>query len=382
MQRPPVILITAVEPSADRLGARLIEALRLRLPGVRFVGVGGPEMAAQGLASAFDPAELAILGFFDAALRYPRVLARVREVAVLAQRERPDAAILIDAWGFSLRAARALRRVDPMMRIIKYVGPQIWATRPGRARTLAAAVDHLLTIHAFDAPLFEAAGLPTTFVGNPTLASTPATSAAPREPATLLVLPGSRSAEVRRLLPPFGEAVGKLRRSIPHLGVLVGAAESVEGEVRAGVERWNTPATIIVGEAARLDAMRRATAALACSGTVTTELALAGCPMVVGYRLGPLTFQVAKRLIRTPWITLINIAAGREIAPEFIQGDCTGARLAQALEALFSDPERAARQAADQSGALETMRGGVVDPVGSAADAVVRLLQPRFSTAT
>ena len=269
-----------------------------------------------------------------------------------------------------------------MMRIIKYVGPQIWATRPGRARTLTAAVDHLLTIHAFDAPLFEAAGLPTTFVGNPTLASTPATSAAPREPATLLVLPGSRSAEVRRLLPPFGEAVGKLRRSIPNLGVLVGAAESVESQVRAGVERWNTPATIIVGEAARLDAMRRATAALACSGTVTTELALAGCPMVVGYRLGPLTFQVAKRLIRTPWITLINIAAGREIAPEFIQGDCTGARLAQALEALFSDPERAARQAADQSGALETMRGGVVDPVGSAADAVVRLLQPRFSTAT
>src|SRR5579875_2104529 len=171
-----------------------MEALGARLPGVRLVGVGGREMATHGLESDFDPAELAIVGFFDAALRYPRVLARVRDVAALARRERPDAAILIDAWGFSLRAARALRRVDRDMRIIKYVGPQIWATRPGRARTLAAAVDHLLTIHAFDAPQFEAAGLPTTFVGNPTLASAP-TVAGPREPATLLVLPGSRTAE-------------------------------------------------------------------------------------------------------------------------------------------------------------------------------------------
>src|SRR5437763_13511486 len=219
--------MVAVEPSADELGAALAGALKARLGRrLRLVGVGGPALASQGLASAFDPSALAVVGVFNGLAAYPEVLRRVRQTAALVADHRPDVAVLIDAWGFNLRVARALRRVDPRLPIIKYVAPQVWATRPGRARTLAATVDHLLTIHSFDSPRFVAEGLETTFVGNPTLnrdssGADPqrlraAIGAGPDAPI-LLILPGSREEEVRRLLPPFEDAVHRLKSSRPEL---------------------------------------------------------------------------------------------------------------------------------------------------------------------
>jgi lipid-A-disaccharide synthase len=369
------------------LGAALARALRARLgPGVRFVGVGGPAMAREGLTSAFDPASLAIVGAVNALAAYPHVLRRVREIADLARREAPDVAVLIDAWGFSIRLAKALRRVDSALPLVKYVAPQVWATRPGRARTLARSVDRLLTIHAFDPPLFEAVGLPTTFVGNPALVPGPEAQDASRfrarvgvspDQPILLVLPGSRDAEVRRLIRPFGDAVLRLTESHPDLAVIVAAADQVAAKVAAGVGAWPRPPIVVTGAADRAAAMRAATLALACSGTVTTELAMAGCPMVVAYRLDPLTHAVALRLLRTPHVTLFNVAAGRFIAPERIQDRCTGEVLARDLEDLLEDPDRRRRQAEDQTAALEIMRGGLVDPSGSAADAVVEVLAGR-----
>jgi lipid-A-disaccharide synthase len=385
-------MLTAVETSGDALGAALARALRARLgPGVRFVGVGGPAMAREGLSSAFDPASLAIVGAFNAIAAYPLVRRRVRETAELARREAPDAAVLIDAWGFSIRVAKALRRVDAGLPLIKYVAPQVWATRPGRARTLARAVDRLLAIHAFDPPLFEAAGLPTTFVGNPALVE----RAAGADPAILrtrlglrpdqpilLVLPGSREGEVRRLASPFGDAATRLARRHPELAVIVAAAEQVCAQVAAAARAWPCRPIIVESPEDRASAMRAATLALACSGTVTTELAMAGCPMVVGYRLGPLTHATAKLLLRTPYITLINVAACRFVAPERIQGRCAGPVLARDLAALLDDPDRRRAQVEAQTAALEIMRGGLDDPIGAAADAVVEVLarQPRASS--
>ncbi len=381
----PCVMVVAAEPSGDALGAGLARALRLRLgPDLRIVGVGGPLMAREGVPSLFDIAGLAILGVFDALRAYPTVLRRAREIADFAVRERPNVAILVDSWGFNLRVARQLRRAMPSVVLVKYVGPQVWATRPGRARTLARAVDQLLSIHVFDAPFFERFGLPVTFVGNPTLAldvsaadpaALRAKIGAAADTPLLLVLPGSRPSEVEHLLPRFEEAARMLSADRPDLTVVVAAADSVAGAVTAAVGNWAFPARVIYGEADRLAAMRAATVALACSGTVTTELALCGAPMVIAYRVGAVTYAIIRLLIRTPFITLFNIAAGRLVAPELLQNKCTGPNLARELALRLDDPEIRARQARAQFKALEIMRGGIADPSAAAADAVVQCLE-------
>ena len=385
--KPLKVMLVAAEPSGDALGAGLARALRERLgEAVSFVGVGGPLMAAQGVRSPFDIKDLAVLGYLEGIAAYPRVVRRADETAALAAREKPDVAVLIDSWGFTLRVAQRLRRLDPRLPLVKYVGPQVWASRPGRAKTLAASVDRLLTIHAFDARLFEAAGLPTTAVGNPTLARSFAQAdgarlrarigAAPDDPL-LLVLPGSRPGEIARLMPPFEDAARRLKTERPTLHVAIAAASAVAEAVRLRVASWPFAASVIEGDADRDDAMVAADAALVCSGTATTELALAGTPMVVGYRLAPLTHWIAKRIILTPWITLFNIAAKCFVAPEFVQDACTGAALARALAPLLDDRATAARQAADQTAALALMGAGESDPYGRAADAVLEVASRR-----
>ncbi len=379
------IMLVAVEPSGDVLGAALAGAIRERLgDSVRFVGVGGPLMAAQGIVSPFDPASLAVVGVFNALAAYPEVLRRADEAAELAGCERPDLAVLIDAWGFNLRVAGRLRKVDPSLPIVKYVAPQVWATRPGRARTLARAVDGLLTIHSFDAPYFEREGLPTRFVGNPALnrdfsradgGRLRARIGAKPDERLLLLLPGSRAGEVDRLMPRFAAAVDRLMASRPGLHLVLPAADSVADRIAGHIAKWRHRPVVLKGETDRWDAMVAATAALACSGTVTTELALAGCPMVVAYRLGPLTGVIARALIRTPFITLFNVAAGGFVAPERVQEACTGGILANDIGLLLDDETARQAQANRQSAALAIMRGGIADPIGAAADAVAEWLR-------
>jgi lipid-A-disaccharide synthase len=380
----PCVMLVAAEPSGDALGAALAAALKHKLGRrVRLVGVGGPLMAAQGVAGPFDIAPLSVLGVFDALRAWPLVRRRARETGHIAASSRPDIAVLIDSWGFNLRVAHAIRRANSAVRIVKYVAPQVWATRPGRARTLARAVDHLLTIHAFDAPWFERAGLATTFVGNPVLGRQAAADAAQfrraigagEDDPILLVAPGSRAGEVKRLLGPFEDAARRLAAERPRLRVVAAAAQAVAEMVAHAVARWPTPVHMVHGEAERRGAMAAATAALACSGTVTTELAQLGAPMVVAYRLDWFSYPLVKLLIRTRFITLINVAARRFVAPEFVQGACTGPRLAAALAPLLDDPAARARQAEAQLAAIELMRGGIDDPSAAAADAVIGQLQ-------
>jgi lipid-A-disaccharide synthase len=379
-------MLVAAEASGDDRGAGLARALRARLgEGVRFVGVGGARMAAEGVQSPFDIAQLSILGLLEGLLAYRKVVARVQDTVALAQRERPDVAILIDSWGFTLRVAQQLRKLDPKLPLIKYVAPQVWATRPGRARTLAATVDHLLSIHVFDAPYFEAEGLPTTFVGNSALTLDFSGADGGRlrrdlgiapEAPVLLVLPGSRPGEVSRILPPFAEAVAILKAQRPDLQIVIPAAPTVADTVKAQASGW---AHVVEGEGAKLDAMKAATVAMACSGTVTTELALAGVPMVVGYRLGAMTHAILKRLIRTPYITLFNIAAKAFVAPELVQDDCNGPNLAREVGKRLDDPTLRAAQVEAQSAALLKMGRGGPDPSEAAADAVLKLLAERKS---
>jgi lipid-A-disaccharide synthase len=380
-------MLVAAEASGDDRGAGLARVLKRRLgESVRFVGVGGSQMAAEGVQSPFDISEISILGLLEGLMAYPRIVRRVRDTVALAAREKPDVAVLIDSWGFTLRVARGLRRQAPGLPLIKYVGPQVWATRPGRAQTLATAVDHLLSIHAFDAPWFEVYGLPVTFVGNSALsldfsAAHPdrlrAGIGAGEGDPILVVLPGSRPGEIDRLLPAFEDAVDQLKAARPDLQVVVPAAPTVAHMVKARVAGWRHRAHVIEGDMGKLDAMKAATVALACSGTVTTELALAGIPMVVGYRLGPITYAILRRLIRTPYITLFNIAAQAFVAPELVQDACNGPALAREVALRLDDPALRARQAAAQYAALDRMGRGGPDPSEAAADAVLAVLAAR-----
>jgi lipid-A-disaccharide synthase len=391
MSRPYKVMLVAAEASGDVLGAGLARALKARLGAskVIFVGVGGEAMAAEGVESPFDIGELSILGALEGVLAYPRVLKRVAETAALAARETPDIAVLIDSWGFTLRVAKALRAADPSLPLIKYVAPQVWASRPGRARVLARAVDHLLAIHAVDAGYFEREGLPTTFVGNPALTRDlgqadagrlrQAIGAAPDDPI-LLVLPGSRPSEIKHLMAPFEEAVNLLKPSRPRLQIVLPVAATVADLVKASVASWRWPPHLIEDEGLKFDAMTAATVALACSGTVTTELALAGCPMVVAYKVGAVTAFVVRIVIRTPYITLFNIAAGAPVAPEFIQENCTGEKLAQALAERLDDADLRQRQIAAQTAALAKMGRGGPDPSEKAAEVVARFLSEKPPT--
>lgn len=390
MSRPLTVMLVAAEASGDALGAGLARALRARLgDGVRFVGVGGGRMAAEGVDSPFDIADLSILGLFEAIPAYPRIMRRVADTAALADREQPDVAVLIDSWGFTLRVARALRRRRPGLPLVKYVGPQVWATRPGRARTLAASVDHLLSIHSFDAPWFEAEGLATTFVGNPALARDfsradparlrKAIGAAVDEPI-LLVLPGSRPAEIKLVMPVFEEAVHRLKADRPGLHVVVPVAGTVAEAVKARVAGWPFRAHVIEDESLKDDAFVAGAVALACSGTVTTELALAGTPVVVAYRIGAATYAILKLIFKSPWVTMFNIAAKAFVAPEFLQADCTAANLARAVAERLDDPALRAAQVAAQNAALDLMGKGGPDPSEKAADAILTLLDRRWAT--
>lgn len=377
-------MLVAGEASGDERGAGMAAALKRRLRDeVRFVGVGGQRMAEYGVQSPFDISQLSILGFFDALLAYGRVMRRVADTVALARREKPDVAVLIDSWGFTYRVAKALRKAVPGLKLVKYVGPQIWATRPSRAKTLAGVVDHLLTIHSFDAPMFEAAGLPTTFVGNSALTTDfsqtdPArfrqSIGAGKDAPILLVLPGSRPSEVRRLAPIFEGALQLLKQQRPTLHVVVIGADTVREQVSAWVAGLPFRAHLVEDDQDKHDAMTAATVALACSGTVTIELALAGAPMVVAYKLGPLTYMAAVHLIRTPWITLFNIAARDRIAPEFVQGDANPQTLARSVAERLDDPVLRERQVERQNAALDLMGRGVGDPSERAADALLALV--------
>lgn len=386
MTRPLKIMLVAAEASGDALGAGLAQALKTRLgDNLTLVGIGGPRMAAEGISSPFDIADLSIHGWLEGLKAYGLVKRRVADTAELAARERPDAVVLIDSWGFTIRVAKAVRALMPGVPLIKYVGPQVWASRPGRAKTLAGAVDHLLALYAFDAPWFEREGLPTTVVGSQALhvdmsRANPAAFRAARRIAPdaplLLVLPGSRPSEIRLMTPVYAETVARLKASMPALQVAVVVAGTVAASVRAQVADWPVE-THLVEEDDKYAAMKAATVALATSGTVSTELALAGAPMIIAYRFQPLSYAIMRPFFTGKFATLFNHAADEEIAPEYIQKDATPDKLFTAVKRLLSNPSARAEQSRRQTAALDLMGREGRDPSEIAADAVLEVIAAR-----
>lgn len=377
---PLKVMLCALEPSADALGADLMASLRKNRPDAVFIGCGGAQMQAQGLNSLFPVDRFSVIGPRGALLALPAALKAVRALAELAAREKPDAAVLIDSWSFSKIAAKRLRHTVPRVKLFKYVAPQVWASRPKRAATAAQLFDGVLCLFGFETPYFEAAGARTRWVGHPgfqAAAAHKSDAAAFRAKhhiagPLLAVLPGSRAAELKRHGAPFRGAVEQLLKEFPGLRVAVPAAPGAGIAVRALVADWPGGVIVVEGEE-RYAACRTADAALAASGTATAELAILGTPMVVAYKVDLVTELWARSVLTTPYVSLVSIAAGKLVAPEFLQRACRADLLARALAPLLrGGPERQSQL--DAFPAISRTLTGDRPPAAAAAQAVLEWL--------
>jgi lipid-A-disaccharide synthase len=340
------IAMVAGEASGDLLGARLIEALRRRVPSARFCGIGGPHMVAAGFDSWFPQETLAVRGFVEVLRHLPSVLAVRRALAKRLRLERPQLFVGIDAPEFNLGLERRLKRAGVVT--VHLVSPQVWAWRPGRVHTVGAAVSRVLVLFPFEEAIYEAAGVPVTYVGHPLADDVPehvdrdALRVDLRLPArapVVAVLPGSRQSEIAMMAAPFIETAKLVARRVPDVRFLVPlVTRETRGLFEEEVYRRDArelPLTLLFGHAQ--DALGACDVALAASGTVTLEAALTHRPMVIAYRVTPLSFAIASRLVRVRHIGLPNILCGEPVVPEFLQDDATPENLAQAVVNLLGD---------------------------------------------
>lgn len=351
--RPLNVWIVCGEESGDQLGAGLAAALRARLGdhGVSFSGVGGERLEREGLHSLFPLSDIAVMGFIAPVMRAPTLIRRVYQTVNAVVAARPDVLVIIDSPDFTHAVAKRVRKRMLNLPVVDYVSPSVWAWRPGRARKMAAYVDHVLALLPFEPDAHRRLGGPAcTYVGHrlieklPVLRGDRPLNHPLAKPPRLLVLPGSRRTEISRLLAIFGETIGRLSDEGKQFELVLPAVSHLENDVRAGVASWKVQPSIVLGENEKFAAFREADAALAASGTVTLELALAGVPMVVAYRVSTIESKILRRLITAHSVVLANLVLGRNAIPEFIQEDCTIDNLAAALAPLLAEtPERAAQ---------------------------------------
>ena len=354
--RPLSIYLVAAEESGDALGAALVRALRSDTGGALVLaGVGGRAMAAEGVVSPFPTDDLAIVGVSAIPARLRLILRRIRETADAVIAARPDALVIIDSPDFTHRVARRVRARAPSIPIVDYVSPTVWAWRSGRARAMRAYVDCVLAILPFEPAAHQRlGGPPCVYVGHPLIERLSDLRPNPREaerrrssPPLVLVLPGSRSSEIRLLLAIFGEAIAHLHARVGDIELVLPTMPHLAARVAAGVANWAVKPRIVTEPAEKWAAFRNARAALAASGTVTLELALAGVPTVAAYRLTlveEIIARVARIKQRLASIILANLVLGENIVPELLQHDCTPERLAAALAPLLSDTPEWRRQ--------------------------------------
>jgi lipid-A-disaccharide synthase len=387
----PLVYIIAGEPSGDSLGGKLMAALKERTGGaVRFAGIGGETMAAEGLASIAPIADLAIMGVTEVLPSLRRIFRHMAAAVADIRQLKPAAVVTIDSSGFTWRVAQRLRRLgETELPLIHYVAPMVWAWRPGNAQKMARWYDHLMVLLPFEPPYFTAVGLACTYVGHPVVESgADAADGAdfrrrhgiPASAPVVAVLPGSRRGEVKRLLPVFGEAVARLAARQPGLRVLVPTRETVAATVSAAAATWAAPAIIVRGEAEKYAAFAASNAAIAASGTVALELAMAKVPHLVGYRVLPLTHWQLRRIVKVKYMHLLNLILDRAVVPELVQQDCEPNIIAEEIARLLDDPARREAQVAACQDALHRLGLGELRPSYRAADVVLSIVAERART--
>jgi len=377
------IFVIAGEHSGDALGAKLIAALRRDLGNrLRLAGVGGEAMANEGFASAFPMSDVAVMGPLSILRHLPRIVRRVYQTVDSALRFAPHAVVIIDSPEFTHPIAKRIRKRRPAIPIVDYVSPTIWAWRPGRAKKMRPYVDRVLALLPFEPAAHERlGGPPCTYIGHALaeridwlrgLDSEPLRNRLGLDPAraVLVVLPGSRTSEVGRLMEPFGDTLRLLIERGPAPEVLLPAVPHMREMIQRAVKGWPLRPHFIEGEDDKFRAFKLADAALTASGTVTLELGLAGTPMVVAYRVDPLAAPFLRRMIKAPTTVLANLVLGKNVVPEFHQELSSPENLAQALYPLLSDT--AARRT--QVAALGRIPGLLHIEGGSPSEAAARIV--------
>jgi lipid-A-disaccharide synthase len=378
------LFLVAGEHSGDNLGGKLMEALNKDRRGrIRYLGVGGRAMAAQGLVSQFPLEDVAVMGLGAILARLPLLLRRISGTARSAIAAEPNAVVIIDSPEFTHPIARRIRRRRPDIPIIDYVSPSVWAWRPARAPKMRRYIDHVLGLWPFEPEVHaRLGGPPCSFVGHPLIERHPWLAALDPAPLArrlgltpdrpvLVVLPGSRTSEVSRLMRPFGEAMASLHSHGLDFEVVVPAVSSVRGMIEQQLAAWPLRPHLVDGDDDKFRAFKLAAAALAASGTVTLELALAGTPTVVAYKVDPVIAPIALRLIKAPSVVLPNLVLGENVFPEFIQEACTPANLADALTPLLSDTPERAKQAAALARIPAALQAQDLSPSEAAAAVVL-----------
>jgi lipid-A-disaccharide synthase len=383
----PFVFIITGEPSGDALGAALIAALRERTGGkVRVAGIGGERMAEEGVNSPVPLADLAIVGIVEVWAHALTILRHLRTAIRTVRNEQPDAVVTIDSSGFSWRVAHALRRRDKRLPLIHYVAPMVWAWRAGRARRMARWYDHLLTLLPFEPPYFEREGLAATYVGHPVIDGAAGAGDGARFRAEhglaadmllLTVLPGSRRGEVRRLLPVFGAALRLVEERAGPFRIVVPTVETVAASVAEGVRDWPGGPIVVRGDGAKYDAFAASRAALAASGTVALELAMAGLPMTVAYRLSRPTEILLERVLKVRQVNLINLILDRPLVAEHLGPHCTAERLATSLIELIRDERVRATHLEGYDQAMRLLGAGGASPSLKAADKILEIIATR-----
>lgn len=381
-----LVWMIAGEPSGDQLGARLAAALAAdRGRRIRVVGVGGEAMAAEGVASLFPMSDISVMGLFEVLPRLRLIRRRIRQTVRQILADRPDAVVTIDSPGFCGRIWRGLEGAG--IPLAHYVAPSVWAWRPGRAAKCAARLDRMIALLPFEPPLFEREGLACTFAGHPVLesgagsgdgAAFRARFAIPAGAPVVCVLAGSRRGEIARLMPVFRDAARRVARAKAGAVFAFPALPHLAGVLSARLEGW--PGRVVVAAPAdKFDAMAASDAAMAASGTVSLELAMAGVPHAVAYRLNPATHAVAARLAgKGPSrVNLVNILLGREVVPEFVGPRCRAGRVAAAVLRLLDDGRARREQTRAAADALAMLRPDAGPPSRAAAAVVAELLEPR-----
>lgn len=388
-----VIWLLAGEPSGDVLGARLMEALHAQDSHLVFVGVGGPRMEALGLKSLFPMRELAVMGLVEVLPRVRSLSRRLNEAVTDIERRHPDMIVTVDSPGFSLRLLRRVAHLD--IPRVHFVAPQVWAWRAERVKKFPGLWDKMLCLLPFEAEWFAQRGITAHFVGHPVLQSEADKGDAKRfrlrhgiapDVPIVVLMPGSRRSEVPKLLPVFGKTLALLKQRIPNIHAVVPISPVVAATVKKAVAAWPVTPSIVTDVHDKHDAFAAAGAALTKSGTSTLELALAGVPMAVTYRVNPITAMIARRMIHVPYVAMINLLAGREVVPELLQEKCRPDILADTVYTLLTD-RRAAQLQRD---AFATTLPQLAPPPGAPAKtaagaAAVEILalmaEPQASTA-
>lgn len=391
-KRDPTYFLIAGEPSGDRLGAALMRGLSA--DGVEsFIGVGGDAMAAEGLQSLFPIEETAIMGLAEVIPRLPNLIRRINQTAEAIASAKPEALITIDSPGFTMRVARKVRAAAPDIPIIHYVAPSVWAWKPGRAKKMAAYVDHVLALLPFEPPYMTEAGMTCDFVGHPVVESSahvdPNDRAFRQEIGVdesqplIAVLPGSRMSEISRLAPIFGQTLGLLSERRPGLAAVLPAAETIVDPLKALVADWPIKPILLdprdlpqpQAETRKFRALASADAALAASGTVAMELAAMEAPTIIAYRTSWLTAFIVRRLLKIETATITNLVLRENVVPEYFQERCTPELLAAALEEILGDADARERQIDGARRALAALGRGGESPSRRAAISVLQAVE-------